>query len=116
MTVYRHEKASLVGKPYIRNLMWCGLHGEPAWVYDDGSVKCWWEDIVETSTDEHVLFEIDQADELTATDETSADEHLRSDLRWALGKLVELTTDQAILKDVAQIRVALDGNSAGGGE
>lgn len=68
MTVYRHEKPNRVGGTFVRDLMWCGLHGEPAWVYDDGSVVCWWESITETSTDEHVLFEIDCACELTALD------------------------------------------------
>lgn len=38
-----------------RTLCWCNTHEEPGWLYSDGSKACWWESIVETSTDEHDL-------------------------------------------------------------
>ena len=36
-------------------LAFCKTHSYPALEYDDGSVACMWEEIVETAVDEHQL-------------------------------------------------------------
>ena len=38
---------------YRRRPMWCHTHQEFAWEYDDGSVACWFDCIVEASSDDH---------------------------------------------------------------
>lgn len=40
-----------------RRLMWCETHCEPAWLYVDGSRSCWYDSIVEATT-EHALTEL----------------------------------------------------------
>ncbi len=45
--------------PTERRLMWCETHGEPAWLYADGSHSCWYDSIVEANT-EHSLTELPQ--------------------------------------------------------
>lgn len=46
-----------------RTLRWCAKHEEPAFVYSDGSVACWYDSIVE-SNDYHLIVSLPQDDEI----------------------------------------------------
>jgi len=37
--------------------MWCVTHGEPAWLYSDGSQACWYDSIID-ARNEHALTEL----------------------------------------------------------
>lgn len=47
-----------------RTLRWCAKHEEPAWVYHDGSVACWYDSIVEANN-HHQIVNLPQDDEIT---------------------------------------------------
>lgn len=44
----------------VRKLMFCGTHDEPAWRYDDGSVQCLYDVLVEATSSKHELFMLPQ--------------------------------------------------------
>lgn len=37
---------------------WCLDHQDFGWIYGDGSRHCWWESVVESSSEDHVLVPI----------------------------------------------------------
>jgi hypothetical protein len=42
-----------VGNNVTHRLAWCAEHHEPVFVYDDGSLRCWWEDMTGHHGPEH---------------------------------------------------------------
>jgi len=53
-------------KEHDASLKWCKTHDSAALIYEDGSVSCWWESIVETKVDNHELIEIPRITTLEA--------------------------------------------------
>ncbi len=55
-TVWPTEKRAAVADD--RELHWCSTHGEPAWLYGDGSMQCMYDLIVERCSNDHILVPI----------------------------------------------------------
>lgn len=65
---------------------WCETHDDVALVYDDGSVDCRWELVVETHTDDHNLVELPEVRRLRAVRDAAHDlgSHVATCAEWGL--------------------------------